>query len=67
MYLHLSTSNISDMYNSSDLRQLDCLKADILLQNITLQDDITAESLEIMVMNEQQLEIIAELRQAALN
>lgn len=55
------------MLNSYDLRQLSCMEADILLQNIEVQQLPPELSAEIIMKNEQQLEIIAELRMAALN
>lgn len=55
------------MLNSYDIRQLACLEADIISQNAELSLLEVPAMAEIIVMNEQQLEIIRELRSAALN
>ena len=55
------------MLDQYDLRKLACLEADIIIQNIELDESNDWQAVEIKMMNEQQLEIIRELKQAALN
>lgn len=55
------------MLNTYDITQLECWRLDILLQNEELSECPSETAAEIIMMNAQQLEIIEELRQAALN